>query len=79
MVNMFQVLSVVAVTALAAAVTAYPGYAHHGFYPLSALSHGHEDYHVSTFVFYGAYSFVSRVTRNCCPVFVDVLDTCLTA
>ncbi|XP_023717724.1 cuticle protein 19-like [Cryptotermes secundus] len=40
----FQVLSVVAVTALAAAVTAYPGYAHHGFYP-SALAHGHEDYH----------------------------------
>jgi hypothetical protein len=73
-VNVFQVLTVVAVIALAAAVNAYPGYAHHGFYPISAPSHGHE-YHVSTSIFYGTHSFI--ITRNCCPVLVYVLDTCL--
>jgi hypothetical protein len=57
MVNVFQVLSVVAVMALAAAVKGYPGYAHHGFYPLSAPSHEHE-YHVSTLMFYGTHSFI---------------------
>jgi hypothetical protein len=74
MVNVFQALSVVTVTVLAAAVNAYPGYSHHGFYPLSAPSHGHE-YHVSNLIFYGAHSFISCVTRNCCHVLVYVLDS----
>jgi hypothetical protein len=66
MVNMFQVISVVAVMALTAAVNAYPGYAHHGFHPLSAPSHGYE-YHVSTLICYGTHSIIIRIIRNCCP------------
>lgn len=42
--GVFQVLSTIAVMALAAAVDAYPGYAHNEFYPISAPSHEQEHY-----------------------------------
>jgi len=40
----FQVQSIIAVMTLAAAVDAYPGYAHNEFYPVSAPSHEQEHY-----------------------------------
>jgi len=40
----FQVLSIIAVMMLAAAVDAYPGYAHNDFYPVPAPSHEQEHY-----------------------------------
>jgi hypothetical protein len=42
--GVFQVLSIIAGMTLAAAVDAYPGYAHNEFYPISAPSHEQEHY-----------------------------------
>ena len=42
--GVFQVLATIAAMALAAAVDAYPGYAHNELYPISAPSYEHEHY-----------------------------------
>jgi hypothetical protein len=44
--GVFQVQSIIAVMTLAAAVDAYPGYAHNEFYSVSAPSH-EQEYYVS--------------------------------
>jgi hypothetical protein len=77
MATVFQVLSAVAVIALAAVVNAYPGYAHQGLYPISAPFHVHE-YHVSILKLYGNPDFISSVARiDIVFLYVLKIDTCL--